>query len=71
MTFLNEVDLEYFLMEELGGLGNELMHGAQLAPETTLALRANYHDTILEPKFSSWSLMSANFGRCFHVLSIR
>ena len=51
MTFLNEVDLEYFLMEELGGLGNELMHGAQLAPETTLALRANYHDTILEPVF--------------------
>ena len=37
MTFLNEVDLEYFLMEELGGLGNELMHGAQLAPETDYA----------------------------------
>ena len=51
MTFLNEVDLENFLMEELGGLGSELMHGAQLAPETTPALRASYHDTILEPVF--------------------
>ena len=25
----------------------------------------------LEPKFSSWSLISASFGQCFHVISIR
>ena len=24
-----------------------------------------------DPKFSSWSLISAKFGRCFHVTSIR
>ena len=25
----------------------------------------------LDPKFSSWSLISASFGQCFHVISIR
>ena len=51
MAFLNEADLENFLMDELGGLGCELMRGAQLAPDTTPALRASYHDTILVPVF--------------------
>ena len=27
--------------------------------------------TIVEPKFSSWSLIPANFGRCFHAISAR
>ena len=26
---------------------------------------------IVDPKFSSWSLNSVNFGQCFHVISIR
>ena len=51
MAFLNEADLENFLMDELGGLGCELMRGAQLAPDTTPALRASYHDTILVSVF--------------------
>ena len=49
MKFVNEAELENFQMEELGKLGYVLMHGAQLAPDTTPALRASYHDTILEP----------------------
>jgi type I restriction enzyme R subunit len=51
MAFLIEADLEDFLMEEMGDLGCELMHGAQLAPDTTPALRASYRDTVLEPVF--------------------
>jgi type I restriction enzyme R subunit len=51
MAFLIEADLEDFLMEEMGDLGCELMHGAQLAPDTTPALRASYRDTVLEPIF--------------------
>ncbi|WP_298905561.1 type I restriction endonuclease subunit R [uncultured Aliiroseovarius sp.] len=51
MAFLNEADLEDFLMEEMGDLGCQLMHGAQLAPDTAPALRASYRDTILEPVF--------------------
>ena len=49
MAFTTESDLEAFLMEQLGELGCRLMHGAELAPETTPALRKSYRDTILEP----------------------
>ena len=28
-------------------------------------------ERIHKPKFSSWILISVNFGRCFHVISIR
>ncbi|OED50221.1 DEAD/DEAH box helicase [Rhodobacteraceae bacterium (ex Bugula neritina AB1)] len=49
MAFLNEADLEDFLMEEMGDLGCQLMHGAQLSPDVKPALRASNRDTILEP----------------------
>lgn len=49
MAFLNEADLEDFLMEEMGDLGCELMHGAQLSPDVKPTLRASNRDTILEP----------------------
>lgn len=51
MAFLIEADLEDFLMEEMGELGCELMHGAQLSPDVKPALRASNRDTILEPVF--------------------
>ncbi len=49
MAFLNEADLEDFLMEEMGDLGCQLMHGAQLSPDVKPALRASNRGTILEP----------------------
>jgi type I restriction enzyme, R subunit len=49
MAFLIEADLEDFLMEEMGDLGSDLMHGAQLSPDVKPALRASNRDTILEP----------------------
>ena len=32
---------------------------------------ANLQDQTVKPKFSSWSLISANFGRCFDAISAR
>lgn len=49
MAFLTEADLEDFLMEELGDLGCQLMHGAQLSPDVKPSLRSSNRDTILEP----------------------
>ncbi len=51
MAFTTEADLEEFLMEQLDEPVCQLMHGAQLAPDNTPALRASYHETILEPVF--------------------
>ncbi len=67
MAFLIEADLEDFLMEEMGDLGCELMHGAQLAPDTTPALRASYRDTVLEPIFMD-SLRAINPDLPEHAL---
>lgn len=49
MAFLSEADLEDYLMEELGELGFSLHHGSVLEPGGEDALRASYHDTVLEP----------------------
>ncbi|WP_170517407.1 type I restriction endonuclease subunit R [Ruegeria atlantica] len=49
MAFLSEADLEDVLMEELGDLGFDLMHGAQLSPDVKPNLRASNRETILEP----------------------
>ncbi|WP_170409909.1 type I restriction endonuclease subunit R [Ruegeria arenilitoris] len=49
MAFLSEADLEDVLMEELGDLGFDLMHGAQLSPDVKPVFRASNRETILEP----------------------
>ncbi len=49
MAFLSEADLEDVLMEELGDLGFDLMHGVQLSPDVKPALRSSNRETILEP----------------------
>jgi len=51
MAFLIEADLEDFLMEEMGDLGCELMHGAQLSPDVSNSLRASNRDIILSSVF--------------------
>jgi type I restriction enzyme R subunit len=49
MAFLNEADLEAFLMEELADLGFTTLHGSVTSPDLDTALRQTYHDTILKP----------------------
>jgi type I restriction enzyme R subunit len=49
MAFLNEADLEAFLMEELAELGFTTLHGSVTSPDLDAALRQTYHDTILKP----------------------
>jgi len=61
MAFLIEADLEDFLMEEMGDLGCELMHGAQLSPDMASPLRASNRDTILLSVFMD-SLRAINPG---------
>ena len=43
----------------------------RLGPDVVEFAYVVRHERQVEPKFSSWSLISADFGQCFHVISIR
>ena len=61
------------LQESISKLFNKVRKTRRASPKHFKAYLKACAELIgrVEPKFSSWSLISANFGRCFHVISIR
>ena len=72
---LSSLTLDFIARQAIGG--THLTYGylkqfALLPPTFYTEPRLDFvRLRVLEPKFSSWSLMSTNFDRCFHVISIR
>ena len=48
MTTLTEADVEHAALEWLSGLGWQVLHGPDIAPDTPNAERAGYGQVVLE-----------------------